>query len=349
MAKKVCVAMSGGVDSSLAAVLLIDQGYDVCGLTMRQFAETAYAGGAYRDAAADAAKVAKHLGIAHYVVDAEQIFKEKVIDYFAAEYASGQTPNPCIRCNRHIKFDFLLNTARELGCEYCATGHYARCENGILHKGCDSAKDQSYFLYVLYECEIDRIIFPLGSMRKKQTRELALNAGLPSASRSESQDICFIPDNDYAAFLKNTLPSEDGPIVDMDGKRLGTHRGVFNYTIGQRKGLGALGRKMFVKEIRPETNTVVVADESCIASTRISLNNFICGPFEIHPGDAFMVQIRYRSPATAGRIAAMNDSEIAIEFDSPVRAVAPGQAAVLYRKDMLVGGGTIQRSRPAGN
>ena len=336
--------MSGGVDSSLAAQLLIEQGYEVCGLTMRQFDAGAYSGGGYHDAAADAAKVASHLHIPHYIVDTRREFGREVVDCFVSEYAAGRTPNPCVRCNRRIKFDLLLKKAIELGCDFLATGHYARIENNILHKGIDISKDQSYFLYVLYECDISRILFPLGALHKSQTRKQAAQAGLPSASRSESQDICFIPDNDHAGFLRRKLPMQKGPIVDTSGKQIGVHDGLYLYTIGQRKGLGAQGRRMFVKEIHPETNTIVAADDEHIVSTNITVSDFVKGPFDIASGDRFFVQIRYRSSAQPAIIASIDDNAVGIAFESPARAVAPGQAAVIYDNDMIVGGGTIESS-----
>ncbi|MBD3391858.1 MAG: tRNA 2-thiouridine(34) synthase MnmA [Chitinivibrionales bacterium] len=341
--KKVAVAMSGGVDSSLAAALLRKQGHDVLGITMNQMAGDAASVG---DAAVrDARRAAEALGIAHHAVDARHAFKEKVVDYFVAEYRAGRTPNPCVECNRRIKFGYLLDTARKFGCDYLATGHYARIDNGTLRRGLDPDKDQSYFLYVLYGCEIDRILFPLGTMHKNETRQLATDRGLPTAGRSESQDICFIPDNDYVRFVESAIPPREGPIVDAGGTKVGTHAGIHRYTIGQRKGLGALGERMFVKEIRPETNTVVVAPDNELMRRRVTLRGFVSGPFDIIPGDTFDTQIRYRTPPSPARMVSRDGDRVELEFVEPVRAIAPGQAAVLYRGDALAGGGTIARDK----
>jgi len=332
--------MSGGVDSSMAAMLLKEQGFEVCGLTMDTSAgglEDSPAGRAARDAK----KAADFLGIEHHVVDVSAIFKHQVIDNFIAEYASGRTPNPCVKCNRMIKFGYLMHKAGELGCTSMATGHYACIENGILRRPFDRMKDQTYFLYVLYGTAIERIVFPLCSMLKKDVREKASAAGLPSHSRSESQDICFIPDNNHRGFLETVLAPKPGPIVDTGGRTIGTHCGIHRYTIGQRKGLGPLGRAMFVKEIHQETNTLVAADEPDIMSAAIRVENVICGPFDINDGGAFDVQIRYRTPPSPAHVRDYNGTRMIIEFESPVRAVAPGQAAVLYRGDTLIAGGTI--------
>ncbi len=339
--KTVAVAMSGGVDSSLAAALLLQEGCDVCGITMKQI------DGVGDAAVRDAKKVADTLGIRHEAFDATGIFKSEIIDYFCSEYAAGRTPNPCVRCNRRIKFGLLFDRAQELGCEYLATGHYARIDSGVLRRGLDTLKDQSYFLYVIYGSHIEKILFPLGHMRKEQTRGMAARCGLGSAGRSESQDICFIDGNDHVGFLDSLVAAKEGPIVDVGGARLGTHQGVHRYTIGQRKGLGPLGRRMFVKEIHPDTNTVVVGTEDDLGCHRIEVRKFIRGPVEIGVGDTFDAQIRYKSAPAAARVETIDDDRVVLAFEEPVRAVAPGQAAVLYRGDSVVGGGTIEKALSA--
>jgi tRNA-specific 2-thiouridylase len=340
MKEKVCVGMSGGVDSSMAAYLLKEQDFDVCGITMNVMGAGDDTLGAR--AVDDARKVANFLGIEHHGVNAAEKFRENIVADFFDEYRAGRTPNPCVRCNRFMKFGYLMKMAEEQGCRYFATGHYARIENRVLRRGLDIHKDQSYFLYVLYGSAIERILFPLGSMHKKDVREAAFKAGLPSHSRSESQDICFIPDNNHIGFLETVIPSHSGPILDVNGIQIGTHNGVHRYTIGQRKGLGPLGRAMFVKEIRPESNTIVAVDEPNLMSTTIALGDVIAGPMNIAAEEKFDVQIRYRTPPSPAKIRDFNGARMVIEFDSPVRAVAPGQAAVLYNGDTVVAGGTIE-------
>jgi tRNA-specific 2-thiouridylase len=342
MKQKVCTGMSGGVDSSLTALLLKEQGYEVCGLTMNVFGKGYDTPGA--SAVRDAKKVADYLGIEHHAVDVSKEFSVNIMQNFISEYKSGRTPNPCIMCNRIMKFGLLAGMGRELGCQFFATGHYARIENSVLLRGADRHKDQSYFLYVLYGARIDSILFPLGGMHKKDVRDMALKAGLPTHSRTESQDVCFVPDDDHIRFLENVIELKSGPIVDVSGKVIGTHSGIHRYTIGQRKGLGPLGRPMFVKEIRPDTNTVVAADDSDLGCSAITVNDIVTGPGQIIPGDIFDVQVRYRSQPSLARIREFDGKKMVLDFEKPVRAIAPGQAAVLYNGDRVMAGGTIRAS-----
>jgi len=337
-------AMSGGVDSSVAAALLVEQGYEVIGGTMKLVDSDE---GAMDktccnwDAVRGARLVADRLGIAHYTIDAREAFAETVIEPFGTEYGRGRTPNPCIRCNQFLKFDFLLQKAKFLGCDMIATGHYARIQDGALRRGLDPSKDQSYFLYVVYGCEVDRILFPVGELTKARVREIAVRMDLPAASRKESQDVCFIPDGDTSGFLERRFGAEPGPIVDTKGRILGQHRGIYRYTIGQRKGLGALGKRMFVKRIDPKSHTVVVAEDHELFSNIVQVGNFVTGKRPSAVGERCLAQVRYRSSPTPARISAVENSRICLEFDQPVRAPAAGQATVLYNGDLVVGGGTI--------
>ena len=258
---KILVAMSGGVDSSVAAALLAQQGHDVVGVTMKLIDKSASDASSLRpccgyDSSRDAKLVADSIGIPHYVVNAVDVFKQTVIDDFVKEYRTGRTPNPCVRCNRFVKFDYLMKKADELGCEFLATGHYAIREGNRLFRGLDEKKDQAYFLYVIYGSDIERILFPLGRKTKDEIRRIATELKLVTAQKPESQDICFAEGGNYAAVLEAGWESIPGPIIDSNGKKIGRHEGIHKYTIGQRKGLGALGRKMFVTEIRPLENTV---------------------------------------------------------------------------------------------
>jgi tRNA-specific 2-thiouridylase len=331
--------MSGGVDSSMTAYLLKEQGFDVCGITMNVFGPGDDTPGAA--AIRDARKVADFLGIEHHAVDAEKEFNASIIANFINEYRLGRTPNPCIRCNRLMKFGLLAKIGRELSCEYFATGHYARIENGLLLRGSDRHKDQSYFLYVLYGSEISRVIFPLGSMTKPEVRQAALKAGLPTHSRTESQDVCFVPNDNHLSFLEDFIKSEPGPITDITGKVIGKHQGIHRYTIGQRKGLGPLGKPMFVKEILPETNTIIAADDADLCCSVIKVADIIEGPQKITAGDIYNVQVRYRTPPSAAKVTEKSGNTVVVEFEKPVRAIASGQAAVFYKEDTVIGGGTI--------
>jgi tRNA-specific 2-thiouridylase len=323
--------------------LLIEQGNAVGGITMALpiGKEPEEEDGTVRDAKL----VAGHLGMKHHAVAVGDIFKRNVIDYFVNEYRIGRTPNPCIQCNRTIKFGYLLKTAAELGYDFLATGHYARLQNGVLKKGIDAGKDQAYFLYVLYRTDMRRILFPNGSYTKEEIRDYARKLSLPVAGRDESQDICFIPEGDYATFLSGFIPLRKGNVVDVHGNVLGAHSGIHHYTVGQRKGVGAYGRRMFVKEIRPGENTVVIATDEELQRTRVEVSNCIVGPFKISSANKYQVRIRYRTAPVECVVREYEGSRMVIEPLRPVRGVAPGQAAVLYDGDRVIGGGTIDKGQ----
>ncbi|MCL2688627.1 MAG: tRNA 2-thiouridine(34) synthase MnmA [Chitinispirillia bacterium] len=339
--KKVLAAMSGGVDSSVAAALLKEQGFEVSGVTMRLF------GDRENSAVSDAKIVADALSIPHHTVDAVDLFEREVISYFLSEYRSGRTPNPCVKCNHRLKFGLLMEKAVSLGCDFLATGHYAIIEDGDLRRGVDPQKDQSYFLYPIFASEINKILFPLGGLTKDNVREIAKKLDLPVASKKESQDICFIPSGDYLQFLKSRGIGVDhhvtaGNIVDINGKILGKHTGVCNFTVGQRKGLGALGKRMYVKQIIVDTNTVVAADEDQLETSIITVKNLLCSTkAELKSGDRFHVQIRYRSKPSPASIINCDSETLTLQFDEPVKAAAPGQSAVLYDGDVAAAGGVI--------
>jgi tRNA-specific 2-thiouridylase len=329
--------MSGGVDSSVAAALLKEQGFEVSGVTMRLF------DGKENAAVTDAKLAANALSIPHYTVDAADLFEQIVINNFINEYKSGRTPNPCVKCNHRLKFGLLMDKADELDCGYLATGHYAVIENGNLRRGVDNHKDQSYFLYPVFASSVDRILFPMGRLTKERVRTIAAGFNLPAVGKKESQDICFIPSGNYLDFLKSRgmENSSSGPIVDINGNKLGTHSGVHNFTIGQRKGLGALGKRMYVKQIIADTHTVIAADEHQLESSAIKVQDVLCCKNGLKSGDRFQVQIRYRSKPTLATVTDFNDGTLSLLFDEPVRAAASGQSAVLYDGDTVAAGGII--------
>ncbi len=332
---RIMVAMSGGVDSSVSAALLLDQGHQAAGITMKT--------GRGKNAVPEARAVANSLGIPHYTIDAADWFEETVVNHFVDEYRRGRTPNPCIRCNRLVKFGLLLQKARELGYDGLATGHYANLHDGVLRRGADGKKDQSYFLYVLYHIESHAVHFPLGDLTKNETRAIAANFHLPSARKSESQDICFVPGGDYSGLIQNGK-SEPGKIVDVAGNVLGNHAGIWRYTIGQRKGLGALGRRMFVKSIDVSTNTVVASEDGELFTNMVQIDECVFGPRTPAPGEQYLLQVRYRTPAAPATVTAITKRNVIMRSHSPLRAVAAGQAGVLYEADTVIGGGTIEKS-----
>lgn len=337
----VIAAMSGGVDSSVAAWLLKQAGFSVLGVTMRLFGQT------QEKAAERAAAVAGYLGIDHRVIDFTEKFHSGVIEYFCAEYAGGRTPNPCVVCNRLIKFGALLEAADSFGARYLATGHYARIERSPsgyhLLEAADGAKDQSYFLYGLEQRQLSRAIFPLGSLSKSRVRELAGSAGLPSFT-SESQDICFIGGQDYRSFLLNRTDSAPGEIVEPEGKVIGRHRGLIHYTVGQRHGLGISSPvPKFVLGVEPSTNSLIVGDEKGLyqRKARIQDVSWVTG---YPPLDAagLSVRIRYRMrKVPLESIEVSTGRTAAVVFSEAVRGVTPGQSAVIYREREVVGGGII--------
>jgi tRNA-specific 2-thiouridylase len=384
--QRVLLGMSGGVDSSVAGYLLREQGYDVIGVTMKVWPQDCISRAEDKccgpQAVADARGVAHALGIPHYVVDEADQFERLVIDYFASEYQAGRTPNPCVMCNEKLKFGNLWSKARALGCDYIATGHYAiidhvvvpqsrddrgrvdsRTASGatgvsdpgysyaVLRKSVDRRKDQSYFLFSLHQSQLRRALTPLGRMTKPQIREIARSLGLKVADKIDSQEICFVPGNDYKVFLRSHLGDSAfhrGEIYDVDGNFVGQHDGIELFTIGQRKGLpGGSLRPRYVVDLDPETNRVIVGDADDLVADEFEIDrvnwHLVAGIGD--PGSAFeaTVKIRYNHPGTPATIVLSEDNRARVCLHEPQRAVTPGQAAVIYKDDIVVGGGWICR------
>ena len=357
MAKKVVVGMSGGVDSSVAAYLLKKQGYDVIGVTMQiwqdedEFTQEKNGGCCGLSAVDDARRVADRLEIPYYVMNFKQEFKKNVMDYFTAEYLKGRTPNPCIACNRYVKWEALLDRSLAIGADYIATGHYARVEqrpNGryAIKNSVTAEKDQTYALYNLTQAQLSRTLMPVGDYHKDEIRQIAEEIGLMVAHKKDSMEICFIPDDDYAGFIDKEcgkLVPPPGNFVSTDGKILGRHKGITHYTVGQRKGLGiALGYPVFVTEIRPETNEVVLGSNEDVFTTELYADhvNFMSIP-DIEGEVKLKAKIRYSHSGNMCKVTRTGEDQIHCVFEEPVRAVTPGQAVVLYDGDYVAGGGII--------
>lgn len=356
---RVVVAMSGGVDSSLTAALLVHQGYDVIGATMQIWEKDQHdekpdsRGCCSISAVDDARRVADTLGIPYYVLNFRKLFQQKVVDYFMDEYSAARTPNPCIACNRYVKFEGLLDKALALGAQYVATGHYARImydagrERYILRKGIDVTKDQSYALYHLNQRTLRHFLMPLGSFEKTETRKMAKELGLSVADKPESQEICFVPNDDYKSFLKERIPDalRPGLIVDTAGRTLGKHQGVQLYTVGQRRGLGlAVGKPLYVVALDAEYNQVIVGQDEDVFSAELIAGdlNFITidqldGPMIVE------AKIRYSAPPAQATVVPLDNGQVHVTFTRPQRAITPGQSVVFYHNDDVVGGGIIQK------
>lgn len=343
--EKILVGMSGGVDSSVCALALADKGYTVSGVTLSLLGKNQ----SDTNNVNDAKSVCDRLGIEHYALDLSVDFKHFVINNFIDEYLKGNTPNPCIVCNKHIKFGKMLEAAKEMGFSKIATGHYARIKEQdgryLLYKAADNSKDQSYVLYCLSQEQLSRVEFPLGEFSKSEVREMALKNGFVNANKKDSQDICFVPDGDYASFIEKTanFVSSTGDYINQKGEKIGEHKGIIHYTIGQRKGLGvAFGHPVFVIDKNAQTNQVILGEQEDLfyKSVLVKDVNFI--PFdELKNEMSVLAKLRYSQKEQPAVLKPLENGQVILEFSEPQRAPSSGQAAVFYQGDMVVGGGTI--------
>jgi len=347
--KKAMIAMSGGVDSSVAAYLTLQQGYDCMGMTMRLYDHEYSVNYIPNNDAADARRVAELLGIPFQIFEYQDIFRSCVIENFIRTYEEGATPNPCIQCNKKLKFGKVFDAMDELGYDYVVTGHYARIveENGrfLLKKGADHSKDQSYFLYGLTQAHLARTLFPLGGMSKDEVREIAEAQGFINARKRDSQDICFVPDGDYVGFIERCTGKHfpSGEFTDQSGKVLGRHNGLIRYTVGQRKGLGlALPAPMYVKEKDVDHNRVVLCSNDELFTSGLDAKDFVWSAIEC-PTDQVRchARVRYRHAEQPATVIPTAPDTVHIEFETPVRAISKGQSVVLYDGDTVLGGGII--------
>ena len=357
MDMRACVAMSGGVDSSVAAVLLLQQGYELSGVNLRMFHNEDLGQSRERTCcsladAEDAALVARRLGFPFYVFDFSQVFRDTVIRDFVQEYQAGRTPNPCAECNRSVKFGALLQRARTLGCDYLATGHYARVEQDpssgryLLKRAADRSKDQTYFLYMLTQEQLAHTLFPLGGLCKTEVRQIAEAHDLVNARTHDSQDICFVPDGKYADFIERTVgsPAPAGPFLDREGRVLGQHKGLIRYTLGQHKGLGlSTEEPLYVLEKDAAANTIRLGPDSALWTRQLTAEqvNLISLP-ELTAPLRVTAKTRYSQRESAAVLEPMPGGQVRLTFDEPQRAITPGQAVVFYDGDVVVGGGIIR-------
>lgn len=356
MSKRVLIGMSGGIDSTVAAILLLEQGYELVGATFRTFdsiKDSCLAkekGCCSVESIIEAQRMAAILGFEHHILDFRDTFREHVIDNFISEYAHGRTPNPCVLCNSHIKWGKLMQAAEEYSCDYIATGHYAQIADfkghTYLKNAVDTHKDQTYFLWMLTEENLRRTLFPLGGLTKKEVRQIALNHGFEALSKkAESQEICFVPNNDYRTFLaEQGIHVPQGEYVNNQGQVLGLHQGYCHYTIGQRKGLGiALGVPKFVTKIDATNNRVTLGDREDLLSTHAMIADVRIRDWDwLQESPTIQARIRYKSPAVNAKLIPNGLNESTIHFTSPVWGVTPGQSLVMYKDNLVVGGGIIQ-------
>lgn len=360
----VVVAMSGGVDSSVAASLLTEQGYRCIGVMMRLWAEVASGEGSGNkccdeESVEDARRVANELGMPFYLINVEQPFKEKVVDLFIEGYSEGLTPNPCLACNRNIRFDYLLNYARRLGADYLATGHYARLQrqpDGTvdLLRGVDQHKDQSYVLSMLGQAELRDLLFPIGNFAKEEVRQMAAAGGLPIHSKHDSMDLCFVVDDDYRRFLSDWADDAmtAGDIVDIEGNVLGEHDGLPNYTVGQRRGLGISGAAapMYVVALERSRNQLIVGPVEALGRTELTATDVTwTSGVPVSAGSRVQCQIRYTGQPLDCRVYPQPEGSVTVEFEEPARGISPGQGAVFYDGPLCLGGGLIERVEPGGH